>query len=170
MRDSAGVKRSHAVNFVVADTCSYDAILGVAWLQKQNPDINGDSGVWHWRTRTKAEDGPIGLVSAAAFVSTIRAERMQRYEIHLTDLDQDSNAVRDVLMATGPEPTVPDAYKAYARVFSEADSESMSNHGPQDLRIELRDGKQPPWGPIYNISKKELATLRDYLETQLQRG
>ncbi len=32
MRDSAGMKRSHATNFVVADIAHYDLILGVAWL------------------------------------------------------------------------------------------------------------------------------------------
>ncbi len=36
--------------------------------------------------------------------------------------------------------------------------------------IELIDGKQPPWGPIYNLSEKELETLRSYLETQLKQG
>ncbi len=40
MCDSAGVKRTHVVNFVIAYICSYDVILGMAWLQKQNPDIN----------------------------------------------------------------------------------------------------------------------------------
>jgi hypothetical protein len=95
---------------------------------------------------------------------------MQGYEFHLTDLDLDRDRARDVLIATGPEPTVPDDYQAYVRVFSEMDSESMPSHGPQDLAIELLDGRQPPWGPIYNLSEKELATLRDYLETQLKRG
>jgi hypothetical protein len=52
-------------------------ILGMAWLQKQSPDIQWDAGVWHWRTRTTAEDGPIRLVSAGAFVATMRAERTQ---------------------------------------------------------------------------------------------
>ncbi len=32
MRDNAGVKRCHAINFVVADIASYDIILGMAWL------------------------------------------------------------------------------------------------------------------------------------------
>ncbi len=73
-------------------------------------------------------------------------------------------------MATGPELTVPEPYRAYAQILSEADSESMPSHGPQDLAIELLDGKQPPWGPIYNLSKKELDTLHSYLEVQLKRG
>ncbi len=74
MRDSAGTKRSHAINFVVADIAHYDLILGMAWLQKHHPDIQWDTGVWHWRTRTNAEDGLIRLVLAGAFVATIRAE------------------------------------------------------------------------------------------------
>jgi hypothetical protein len=73
-------------------------------------------------------------------------------------------------MAIGPEPTVPEPYRAFAQVLLEADSESMPSHGPQDLAIELIDSKQPPWGPIYNLSEKELDTLRSYLEVQLRRG
>jgi hypothetical protein len=73
-------------------------------------------------------------------------------------------------MATGPELTVPKAYKAYARVFSEADSESMPAHGPQDLAIEFLDSKQPLWGQIYNLSERQLKTLRSYLKTQLKHG
>ncbi len=142
LRDSAGTKRSHAINFVVANIAHYDLILGMAWLQKQNPDIQWDTGVWHWRTRTNAEDGPIRLVSAGAFVAIMRAERTQGYELHLRELDR--NPAGDVLMATGPEPTVLEPYRAYAQVFSEADSESMPSHDPQDLAIELLDGEQPP--------------------------
>jgi lysine/ornithine N-monooxygenase len=97
---------------------------------------------------------------------------MHGYEQHLHDLgpDPDSDTARDVFMATGSEPTVPEPYRAYAKVFSEADLESMPSHSPQDLAIELLDGKQPLWGPIYNLSEKELDTLRSYLEVQLKRG
>ncbi len=168
MLDSAGAKRSHASNFVVADISHYNMILGLAWLQRQNADIQWDAGVWYWRTRTSAEDGPIRLVSAGAFVATMRAEHTQGYELHLHKIDRDPAG--DVLMATGPERTVPEPYRAYAQVFSEADSESMPSHGLQDLAIELLDGKQLPWGPIYNLSEKELDTLRSYLEVQLKRG
>jgi hypothetical protein len=32
MRNNARVKRSHAVNFVIADIHGYNVILGMAWL------------------------------------------------------------------------------------------------------------------------------------------
>ncbi len=34
MYDSARIKRSHAINFIVADIAYYNMILGMAWLQK----------------------------------------------------------------------------------------------------------------------------------------
>jgi hypothetical protein len=172
MQDSAGAKRNHAINFVVADIAHYDMILGLAWLQKQNSDIHWDTGVWHWRTCSETEDGLICLVSVGAFIATMRTERTHSYKLHLQKLglDPDRDPAGDVLMATRPEPTVPEPYRGYTQVFSEADSESMPSHGPQDLAIELTDGRQPLWGPIYNLSEKELDTLRSYLEVQLKRG
>jgi hypothetical protein len=144
----------------------------MAWLQKQNPDIRWDTGVWHRRTRTNAKDRPIRLVPAGAFIATMRAECTQAYGLHLTDFSPEVSRTLagDVLMATWPEPFVPEAYMAYAGMMSEADSKSMPSHGPQDLAIELLNGKQPPWGQIYNLSEKEFDTLRCYLKSQLERG
>jgi hypothetical protein len=102
----------------------------------------------------------------------MRAERTLTYELHLTDFSPEIGraSAGDVLMATGPEPTVPETYRAYAGVFSEADSELMPSHSPWDRAIELLNGKQPSWGPIYKLSEKKLNILRSYLEVQLKRG
>jgi hypothetical protein len=121
MCDSAGVKRLHAVNLVITEIRSCNMILGMAWLQKQNPNLNWDLGVWHWRTRTDAEDRPIRLVSASAFVAIGRAEGGYGYELHLANLDQDGDTTGDVLIATGPEPTVLEAFETYGWVFPEVD-------------------------------------------------
>jgi hypothetical protein len=47
MQDSARMKQSHAINFVVANIAYYKIIHSMAWLQKQNLNINWDSAVWH---------------------------------------------------------------------------------------------------------------------------
>jgi hypothetical protein len=172
MRDSARAKQSHAINFAIANIAHYNLILGMAWLQNQNPDIQWDFGVWHWRTRTDSEDKPIRLVSKGAFIATMRAECTHSYKLQLHELGLDPvcDPAGDVLMATGPELTGLELYKAYVQVFLEADSESMPSRGSQDLAIKLLDSKQPPWGPIYNLSKKELDTFYSYLEVQLKQG
>ena len=36
--------------------------------------------------------------------------------------------------------------------------------------IELVDGKQPPYGPIYSLKPVELETLKTYIETHLKTG
>jgi hypothetical protein len=102
----------------------------------------------------------------------MRAERTQAYELHLThSFPEVSCALAgNVLMATGPELSVPEAYRAYAGVFCKVDSKSIPSHSPQDLAAELLDGKQPPWGLIYNLSKMELNTLHSRLEAQLKPG
>ncbi len=46
----------------------------------------------------------------------------------------------------------------------------MAEHGPHNLTIDLVEGKEPLWGPIYNLSAKELETLRDYLDENLARN
>ncbi len=78
---------------------------------------------------------------------------MQAYDLHLTDfsLEVSCASAGNVQMASGSNRTVPDAYKAYAGVFLEADSELMPSHGLQDLLIKLLDSKQPLWGSLYNI-------------------
>jgi hypothetical protein len=96
----------------------------------------------------------------------MRTEGVHGYEFHLTDLD--CEPARDVLMGTRPELTVPNAYRAYAWVLEEG-FESMPCHSPKDVAIELLDGKQLPWGPVYNLSKKEWATFQDYLKMLLKK-
>ena len=36
--------------------------------------------------------------------------------------------------------------------------------------INLEDGKQPPYGPIYSLGLVELETLKTYIETYLKTG
>ncbi len=61
-------------------------------------------------------------------------------------------------------------YENLKEVFSKTRAQAVPEHGPQDLTIDLVEGKEPPWGPIYSLSAKELETLRDYLDQNLARG
>jgi hypothetical protein len=92
----------------------------MVWLRKQNPEICWNTGIWHCRTCTNTEDRPIRLVSTSVFVATMGAERTQAYDLHMTDfLPEISRPLAsDILMATGPERTVPDGCRVYSRVFS----------------------------------------------------
>jgi hypothetical protein len=79
---------------------------------------------------------------------------MHSYELHLQEsgLNPDNDPARNVLRATGPEPTVLELYRAYLQLFSKADLELMHSHSLQDLVIEIINDKQQLWGLIYNLS------------------
>src|SRR5205809_3388597 len=54
-------------------------------------------------------------------------------------------------------------------MFSEANANMLLAGGPYNHAIDL-EGRQPPYGPIYNLSEKELKILCEYLQDSLQRG
>jgi hypothetical protein len=49
MCNSARMKQSQGINFVVADVAHHNMILSMAWLQNHIPDIHWDIEVWYWR-------------------------------------------------------------------------------------------------------------------------
>ena len=56
--------------------------------------------------------------------------------------------------------SLPPEYQDFAEVFSEVDANKLSDHGLQDYAIDLIDEQQPPYRPVYNLSKVKLAALR----------
>ncbi len=62
---------------------------------------------------------------------------------------------------------MPPEYKDLKEVFSKTKAQAVAEHSPHDLIIDLVEGNEPPRGLIYNLSAKELETLRDYLDENL---
>jgi hypothetical protein len=68
------------------------------------------------------------------------------------------------------EPTILTEFKDLANVFSADEARGLPVHSPQDLVIKLQARNQPPKGPIYNLSEKELVVLREYNKMNLERA
>jgi hypothetical protein len=62
------------------------------------------------------------------------------------------------------------AYKDYIDVFNEKEAGLLPDYGLYKLAIELIKGKQPLFGPLYNLLEAKLKVLREYLDKNLQRG
>ena len=63
---------------------------------------------------------------------------------------------------------VPAEYSDYSNVFSaEYAVELSKNTGINEHTIELEEGKQPPFEPIYSLEPVELETLKTYIKTNL---
>ena len=66
---------------------------------------------------------------------------------------------------------VPAEYSDYSDVFSaENAAELPENTGINEHAIELKEGKQPSFGPIYSLGPVELETLKTYIKTNLANG
>jgi hypothetical protein len=88
---------------------------------------------------------------------------------------------REELCATSDEPEdlaqasvlkrIPAAYKEYESLFREAPKdEALPKHQPWDHEIPIEPGKSPTFGPIYQLSEKELGVLKEYIDENLAKG
>jgi hypothetical protein len=69
------------------------------------------------------------------------------------------------------EPTkLPAEYEEYRDVFEKKNVDTLPQHRLYDCGIELQEGAQPPFGPIYSLSQNELIALRVYLDENLAKN
>jgi len=47
---------------------------------------------------------------------------------------------------------------------------SLPSHHDQDIKIELEEGKTPPFGPIYSLTPTEKEALQTYISENLAKG
>ena len=65
---------------------------------------------------------------------------------------------------------LPKCLAPYIDMFSETNAKKLAPNRDIDLAIELQPGKEPPYGPIYPLSPRELAALQSFLEENLAKG
>jgi hypothetical protein len=65
---------------------------------------------------------------------------------------------------------VPENVQQYIKVLGKELTDKLPNHKPYDYAIDLKDGEQLPWGPIYPLNETELQVLWDYLKEILELG
>ena len=69
------------------------------------------------------------------------------------------------------EVKIPEEYSDFTDVFSEEKALVLPERTESNQHaIELEEGKQPPYGPIYSLGPVELETLKTYIETHLKTG
>ena len=60
---------------------------------------------------------------------------------------------------------LPLEYEEFQDVFSEEEANKLPPRGGPEHTIEMT--MDPPYGPIYSLSKKELKVLQEYLDDSL---
>jgi transposase InsO family protein len=167
----------------------YDLILGRPWMNKRQVTIAPSKrSIYihstHQRIRLiSTEDRPISKnqrlkrISAVAYYTYIRHLKkdkpVQIFAASLQDIEKALAPKKKVNVM----PLLPKAHQHMAWIFDPKTAARMPPiRGPEiDHRIELEKDehgkeKEPPWGPLYNMSRGELLVLRKELISLLDKG
>ncbi|KAI1007295.1 hypothetical protein K3495_g924 [Podosphaera aphanis] len=55
-----------------------------------------------------------------------------------------------------PAERLPEIYHEFLSAFSRDEAEKLPPHRSSDHQIILKPGTEPPWGPLYGMSREEL--------------
>ena len=165
----------------MADT-KFEVILGMPFLKISNADISFGEGTFTWRTYTTNKalltTKQVQIVDPKEFVIVALDVNSKTFVVHVAIREQEEMPVHSKRQAQvgallfNEAPTkIPAEYSDYSDVFSaENVAELPENTGINEHAIELEEGKQPPFGPIYSLGPIELETLKTYIETNLANG
>ena len=161
-RDSRKRREHSAHDFIATNLQDYDVVLGLPWLRQVNPQVFWPTGEW----RHRIEYGDLELVKPAELVAHVaRNPRETVGAVVVAAADaQGSSDPTDRLVA------LPIDLADFADVFNEGIAGFLPNTSKVKHSIPLEEGTQPPYGPVYALSAKELAVLRQYLDDAIAKG
>jgi hypothetical protein len=183
--DDGSGREQIAMFYIVPRLSNYDVILGLpymvfnkAHLNPIGPQLEYEHGAIVKASPQKEVQYSVRPISANAFhIWKRHRDRGGRVQIFAASLKDIEKALR-VKEHRDPRTKLPPQYHQYLDVFDRKKSDQLPPlRGPQvDHRIELvdKDGKgnkpEPPWGPLYNMSREELLVLRKTLLDYLDKG
>ena len=101
-------------------------------------------------------------------------EHVEAFVVHVTSLStMPIYPAREAQIASlvAEEVKIPTEYSDFSNVFSEEKASILPEVTELNQHaIELQEGQQPPYGPIYSLGPVELETLKTYIETNLANG
>lgn len=109
------------------------------------------------------------LASAAVTHGQGEAYIAMLYQILSVDSDPGYDGAARCGVTQLNKPGVPEQLKCLSEVFSEELSDSLNTHDQVEYLIDLLSGRLLKGGSIYNISHEELAAIREYLKSALEK-
>ncbi|KAJ3553796.1 hypothetical protein NM688_g3427 [Phlebia brevispora] len=105
----------------------------------------------------------IALIGAAAFIIVRRLLRTEVFSLHFHAAKFDSSNTPDLS-------SILKEYHEFANVFSDIRANTLAEHRPFDLKIELEEGQTPSPGRMYSLSQLELKALQEFLKENMFNG
>lgn len=160
LTDSQGTTRTQRHRFVIADIGADQVVLGFPWLASVDPAIRWSTRQWRFPIRELD-------LSVSASHKELRSARIA-VAINVTPVVDSDGSAED--LHDPPQKRLPIEYAAYETLGEPEEAYGLPEHSLSDHRIELEEGAQPPWGPLYPLSGAELEELRGYLDKMQARG
>lgn len=110
----------------------------------------------------------IAQVSLRACAAYARRD-YQLFEVTVERIDQMLDS-HDNLDPEDVRRLLPQELWEYQDIFSPKEAEKLPPHREHDHDIRLMEGKSPPFGPLYPMSREELRALKEWLEENLRKG
>jgi hypothetical protein len=176
MTDHRGVTRTYRRPFLAVEKGLDDApiLLGERTMGEIGIDIflhADEDGGDRWQFRLPTDHGNVQHAVKIESAKTFRKRLLRGPKVYAL---LECNALLHA--ANGANGTInlnvlPDVLKEYADVFSPRNASKLApNREGIDLAIEIQDGQEPPYGPLYPLSQAELEVLRQYLQENLEKG
>ena len=165
-----------------------DLIFGMPWLELATPNVDWRNHTIEWSLdsvsmmptarRLEIIDGELMVDDllagdSAAYVLHVRIHKEDAEDlrsVHKSRRARISVALQDKETGEETEVAIPKEWQHIKEPFREDLAYELPEHGPSDHAIDLEEGAQPPYGPIYSLSESELKVLRAYIEKHLANG
>jgi hypothetical protein len=151
--DSTGEERLTDHVFFSVDLSGSDVLLGRPWRRKYGIVVDSRNDYWWF---SNADELPAARVrDARSFQRDLRKAAVV-FAVNL-------KKIQDL-------PELPEEIKDYCDVITSGDIAHNALPTGVAHAIDLEAGERPPFRPLYNLSVKELAALREYLDQALKNG
>ena len=164
--------------FLVANV-SPEVVLGILFLTLSGANVDFLDRDLRWKTYITEKALPttrrIELVGKKEFAVATLDSELKTFVIYVASLNLVPGIHPDreaqIAFLLTEEVKILGKYSDFTDVFSEEKALVLPERTEfNEHAIDLEDGKQPPYGPIYSLGPVELETLKTYIETHLKTG
>ncbi len=149
-------------------------VLGYGWIRRYQPVCDWPRGTWRWPLGDQVE-----VVEAEDFMEIVRGRQSESttrvvpalytggpifYAAYFCEVSRVNRNSPPRQIASVTQAQLPGYLRPYSDVFSSENAGVLPENGKYDHAIDVEPGKEPPHGPLYNLSQTELKVLREYLE------
>ena len=178
VEDKLGRAQFFQETFFLADI-SAEVVLGMPFLTFSNAEVQFVEKELTWRSYTIAKALPntkrVKLINKKEFAKAALDEKSETFVVYVASLNLipeiHSDKTAQIASLLTEKVKILDKYSDFTDVFSEEKTLVLPERTElNEHAIDLEDGKQLSYGPIYSLGPMKLETLKTYIEIHLKTG